>query len=215
MSLDFYLFSYNTGTEFDFSSQDTIADFSVLDPIRVYNNTVSCSLTASPLITLIKDKYFLEFLGRGVIADNNIHTLKCVIPARKTTTNIKGLNINNDLIIRGLFGEISSSTFFNAAVTYIELDEDALVDNTAGPSLLNCTIYARKLIFTKCIDLYADDIRVENDITIGVQIKRSIVRAESNDCELTNTTVGGDINDKLIYEKEGVVKVIDPFTLST
>ena len=62
-SMDFYLFSYNTGTGNDISNQETITDRSVLYPTTVMNNTVSFDLTSKSFcIVFLLDKYILSTL---------------------------------------------------------------------------------------------------------------------------------------------------------
>ena len=213
-SMDFYLFSYNTGTANDFSNQETIADLSVLSPTEVYNNTVSFPRYVKFLVTFIKDKYILDVLSKGNIRNNTINTEKCVIPTKRTSTNIEGITLNSGLIIYGLFGSINSTTILPNFETKIKLIEGAL-DDVAGPSFLNSIISAEEITFTGTVSLHDSDMRVSGKITIGKILVNSIVRVTGDDCELTDETIGSDAYDKLIYGRDGVVKVLDPFTLST
>ena len=213
-SMDFYLFSYNTGTANDFSNQETIADLSVLSPTEVYNNTVSFPRDVKFLVTFIKDKYILDVLNKGNIRNNTINTEKCVIPTKKTSTNIEGITLNSGLIIYGLFGSIDSTTIWGNLETKIKLIEGAL-DDVAGPSFFNSIISAEEITFTGAVSLKDSDIRVSGKITIGKILTKSIVRVTGDDCELTDETIGSNANDKLIYGRDGVIKVLDPFTLAT
>lgn len=212
-SMDFYLFSYNTGTAYDFSNQDTIADLSVLSSSSVMNNTVSFTLSGSTFkTTFIKDKYILDFISKGDISNNRIMTKQCVIPVKDTTTNIENNIFNTNIIIYGLVGNISYTSFYDD--TLIRCIEGAL-DHVAGPSFYRCTISGQEIIMATTGYLSDDDIRASGKITIKKGFKRSIVRTRSEECELSETTIGSDANEKLIYEKDGVVKVLDPFTLAT
>ena len=214
-SMDFYLFSYNTGTANDFSNQDTIADLSVLSSSSVMNNTVSFTLSKSTFkTTFIKDKYFLDIISKGNISNNRITTAECVIPTKRRATKIENNNINTDLIIYGLIGELMSTAFYNITSTLIRCIDVAL-DDIAGPSFYNCTISGKEIIMATTREFVDDDIRASGKITIKKGFKRSIVRTRSEECELSETTIGSDANEKLIYEKDGVVKVLDPFTLAT
>lgn len=213
-SMDFYLFSYNTGTANDFSNQETIADLSVLSPISVHGNTVSSPLKSNFLVTFIKDKYILDIISKGVISNNTINTERCVIPTKRSTSSINGITLNNNLIIYGLFGDINSTTIWDITETRIKLIGGAL-DDVSGPSFYNCIISAEEIIFTSTDSLSNCDIRASGKITIGKKLEKSIVRVTGDDCELTGETISSDANDKLIYGRDGVVKVLDPFTLST
>lgn len=214
-SMDFYLFSYNTGTANDFSNQDTIADLSVLSSSSVMNNTVSFTLSKGTFkTTFIKDKYLLDFMHKGNISNNRITTTRCVIPLRKTASDINNNNINTNLIIYGLIGGLMSTAFYSITSTLIRCIDGALED-VAGPSFFNCTISGTEIIMATTGELTDDDIRASDKITIKKGFRRSIVRIRSEECELSETTIGSDADEKLIYEKDGVVKVLDPFTLAT
>lgn len=215
-SMDFYLFSYNTGTANDFSNQDTIADLSVLSSSSVMNNTVSFTLSKGTFkTTFIKDKYLLDFMQKGNISNNRITTTQCVIPLRKTASSINNNNINTGLIIYGLIGGLMSIAFYSSTRILTIRCIDGALEDMSGPAFYNCTISGDEIIMATTDELNDDDIRVFGKITIKKGFKRSIVRIRSEECELSETTIGSDADEKLIYEKDGVVKVLDPFTLAT
>lgn len=141
-SLDFYLFSYHTGTAGDFSSQDDIADFSTLSPKDVHDNTVSFALKntagAAFRTVLLKDKYILDIVQKGEICGNTISDDDVVVAAAQTATYIRNNRFLCPVKTVGLVSNVNNCTFckLSGGITMGGEGTFSLIDTTVSVSTL-------------------------------------------------------------------------------
>ena len=220
-SMDFYLFSYNTGTGNDISNQETIADRSVLYPTTVMNNTVSFDLTSKSFcIVFLLDKYILSTLEIvRKISGNTILSTTVVIPINKLSTFTESLNIPSSVSVR-----VKNW----CSMKNVTISEPITIEGTGEYiSLSECRILnINKLIVKTSSTISNVDIESSgrNDGTLVIQepLSACIVRVDYYDAGLTYTLPesedGMGFRSKLIWGRSGdsdepTIKVIDPFDL--
>lgn len=210
-SLDFYLFSYHTGTAGDFSSQDNIVDFSTYKPSSVHHNTVrDTNSTGKFRMVILMDKYTLDAIGyTGKVYGNTIYANDVVVACQQIATYISGNAFHTGVLCSALAGNIQDSTFTRTGGTKI----------AGSGSFLNTKVAAANVSFSGQYTVEDSDIAVDGDgvvLAVGGNLTGCTVRVAGSATAAIAMLQGAHTN-KLIYGKgeEAIeMKYIDPMELA-
>lgn len=222
-SMDFYLFSCNTGTANDISNQNNIADRSVLYPTTVMNNTINFSLTAASFcIVFLFDKYILASLEKNIkISDCTILSNSVVIPLFSVNTSTRNLRVFSGATVKVKNWCILNNITISNSIT--------IEGNQTFVSMLNCNIKnVSKIIVNTSASISNTDFRCsgysDGTLIIPDGLISCIVSVYFYSTDLSYTLPEAEdkiaIKNKLIWGKSDepyttTIKVIDPFTLAT
>jgi hypothetical protein len=215
-SLDFYLFSYNTGT--GFASQSNIIDLSTTNPSNVSNNFVSFDLKTNFYVVLGADKSALEVIGtRAKILNNKVLNSKVRLMSSSGGMGFKYCDFTGIIDSKCLLG--ASNTSFGQ----MNIESESSLSNA---SISGSIIKGVNKIITNGHQFSSNDVscdEMSQELHILMDIKGCIIRIDNGTtnnvpCVLSEETLGVDkVVNKLIWAKiESSIfkyKVIDPFNI--
>lgn len=215
-SLDFYLFSYNTGT--GFASQSNIIDLSTTNPSNVSNNFVSFDLKTNFYVVLGADKSALEIIGtRAKILNNKVLNNKVRLISSSTGLGFKYCDFT---------GTIDSKCLLSASKTSFDQMIIEYVGSSSSSSIHESRIKGANKIIVNGSQFYDNNVscnEISQELHILIDIKGCVIRIDNGTssnlpCVLSEETLGVDkVVNKLIWAKiESSIfkyKVIDPFNI--
>lgn len=212
-SLDFYLFSYHTGTAGDISSQGNIVDLSTHNPPAVSNNTVrpDAIVTGAFREVVLMDKNVLDVLGKtGKVYGNTVYGTDTVVACSQIATAVSGNAFATGVLCASLAGNIQDCTFSLASGS----------TKIAGSgSFFNTAVSAANVSFSGQYTVKDSDIAVDGDgvvLAVGGNLTGCTVRVAGSNTAAIAMLQGAHTN-KLIYGKgeEAIeMKYIDPMELA-
>lgn len=215
-SLDFYLFSYNTGT--GFASQSNIIDLSTTNPSNVSNNLVSFDLKTNFYVVLGADKSALEVIGtRAKILNNKVLNNKVRLISSSTGLGFKYCDFTGIIDSKCLLS--ASQTSFGQMNIESETSSSSSGINRSIIKNINKIVVNGKAF----VDNDVSGNEYSQELHILIDIKGCIIRidngtAASTQCVLSEETLGVDkVINKLIWAKyespNFKYKVLDPFDI--
>jgi|GEM_PF-585777 hypothetical protein len=215
-SLDFYLFSYNTGT--GFASQSDIIDLSTTNPSNVSNNFVSFDLKTNFYVVLGADKSALEIIGtRAKILNNKVLNNKVRLISSSTGLGFKYCDFT---------GTIDSKCLLSASKTSFDQMIIENVGSSSSSSIHESRIKGANKIIVNGSQFYDNNVscnEISQELHTLIDIKGCVIRIDNGTssnlpCVLSEETLGvNKVVNKLIWAKiESSIfkyKVIDPFNI--
>ena len=215
-SLDFYLFSYNTGT--GFASQSDIIDLSTTNPSNVSNNFVSFDLKTNFYVVLGADKSALEIIGtRAKILNNKVLNNKVRLISSSTGLGFKYCDFT---------GTIDSKCLLSASKTSFDQMIIENVGSSSSSSIYESRIKGANKIIVNGSQFYDNNVscnEISQELHTLIDIKGCVIRIDNGTssnlpCVLSEETLGvNKVVNKLIWAKiESSIfkyKVIDPFNI--
>lgn len=210
-SLDFYLFSYHTGTAGDFSSQGNIVDLSTHNPPAVSNNTMRNAPEMGAFrMVILMDKHMLDVLGTtGKVYGNTVYGTDTVVACSQIATAVSGNTFATDVQGLNLMGNIQDSSFTRTGGIKI----------AGSGSFFNTAVSAANVSFSGQYTVKDSDIAVDGNgvaLAVGGNLTGCTVRVAGGNTAAIAMLQGAHTN-KLIYGKgeEAIeMKYIDPMELA-